>query len=423
MNQDITQYRYDGLGQLLATIEDNRRMTVRTFDALGYVNSYVQTSVNNDQQRTSEIEFETNPAGQNVLIREKRRNNETGSTNVDGTESTNSKTLVTKFQYDQAGRLRKTEDPLLGIEPSTVAATIDYSYDSSGLIVNNIDRNGTPSLAKVNPLGQVFYSRSTWGEITELTFDPNGNVITEQASGLATKTYQYDQHDRLRAVILTSAGSTNYPQFSAVDYFDTISKPGNWDIIEIASVSGIDPKQDRTNVKANLQASSSKRRLDALGRPIATELPDPDYVNQVPQLPLKDNTTTSNVTYSFHPATKTLTATSAITSEGTTRFERDIRNVQGEVLADFRQKDGTANNTSTPGALNSPGYQLNQVYVYDTLGSLKSTSYPAGTPQDTNAGPLVAARWEYDDLGRKIKAFDSGATTAFSECRYDSAGH
>ena len=97
--------------------------------------------------------------------------------------------------------------------------------------------------------------------------------------------------------------------------------------------------------------------------------------------------------------------------------------MQGEVLADFRQKDGTANNTSTPGALNSPGYQLNQVYVYDTLGSLKSTSYPAGTPQDTNAGPLVAARWEYDDLGRKIKAFDSGATTAFSEFRYDSAGN
>lgn len=177
-----TTYTYDGSDRLLTLTDSNGVVTAFTYDSAGNVLSET-----------------TDPGGLG---------------------------LVTSFTYDSAGRVLTVTDPRGNIQSNTYDAngnlltrtdrageTTTYAYDGRGLVVLETDPLGNYVERSYDGVGNLtleeeFDSAGTSLRRREMTYDANGNVLTETIRGsvggqpfVATTTYEYDGNDQQVAVI------------------------------------------------------------------------------------------------------------------------------------------------------------------------------------------------------------------------------
>jgi RHS repeat-associated protein len=159
---DVTRYSYDGVDNVVATIEPNGNVIGNTYDSL---NRLIQTT----DSAGPVASYGYDPAGNRISV-------------TDGNGNT------TASAYDAVNRVVSTTDPL-----GKVTTT---AYDFVGNVVQSIDRNGHATTYTYDADNRRITSTDALGGVTSYQYDPVGNrTRVTDANGHATQ-YQYDAINR-----------------------------------------------------------------------------------------------------------------------------------------------------------------------------------------------------------------------------------
>ena len=173
----ITQLNtYDELDRLVKTVDGAGRPTEYTYDINGNLISQTQGV----GESVYEAEFTYDAAG-NI-------------TEVDQAGQ------ITKSEYDTAGRLKKTTDPM--------GYTETYAYDLSGNLTSYKDKNGVYTYNTYNSMNRLTKTVKGDSQIT-YTYDDMGNMLTA-TNETGTITYEYNEDGTL--------ASKKYPDNRKISY-------------------------------------------------------------------------------------------------------------------------------------------------------------------------------------------------------------
>lgn len=236
---DVTFYTYSAHGQLLQTIVargSNRddaagktTLTSTVYDGLGRVISQVNAGATTTTTYSGVTTTVTNTATGLSVVSTTDSRGRVISVNGSGANVTN---RLTKYVYDQAGRLRMTEDPTgarsylfydaagrVSAKVDPTGAAIVYTYDANGRALTetaHVNRantsswyNGTSvtvsSLTVATSGTPHILANSSADRKTTYTYDDAGRLSTTAVTGgLATVTNAYDGASRL---VSTTQGS------------------------------------------------------------------------------------------------------------------------------------------------------------------------------------------------------------------------
>ena len=383
-----TTNRYDDRGNLTETIDASGKSSGYTYAASGLLRSVrdaagKETSLGYDQR--GNVFQVTDASGNATNYTYNRRGDklsETRSrTKVDGTIET----LVSRWTYDNEGRMTSTTDPLGRVST--------YEYDKLGRQISMTDALGRSSRSVYNEKGELVESiapDSTPNDLSDnprmrMVYDAAGRKISEiDVLGRETR-YVYDKVGRLVETIL--------PDMTVSDWSDNGRSKTEY------------YSDGLVKAQIDLRGNRTEFRYDALGRQIAVIAADltPNDVS--------DNPTTR---YVYDKAGQQSSVTDALGRS--TKYVYD--NLGRMVKTVFADESFTSQEYDTlgrrVGAIDQNGKRTE--YRYDDLGRLTGVKNAIGdwTSYGYNAqGQLMSmadaegriTRYEYDSLGRRADTY------------------
>jgi len=451
-DNSTTQTIYNGLGQLVTSIDPLGRQTSHTYDTDGHVtlttypdNTTESTTYDHNGNRlqfTDRTGIPTSYAydALNRLTQSQRGSNVANPTITSSTfdaigevlTSTDANHNVTTYAYDAAGRRTSVINALnqtstfvydaAGNQTSAKDAnqnvtTYTYdsdnrrtqvtypdtkfettTYDSLGRVTVRADANGKTTQYGYDALGRLSSVTDALGQITSYVYDEVGNRIAQTDANTHTTTYTYDQRGRRVHRTLPLGQSETY----------TYDPAGN-----------LSTRTD-FNSKTTVYAYDSMNRL-------LSKTPDPSF--HAPA-----------VTYAYYPTTGQ--QESMIDASGTTIYGNydnnghvtDISSLGGRLFYTYDPAGNMTeistgsnvfytydalNRLSTVTTHDRQNNTLVTTYTYDNVGNLASVTYPNG----------VVHNYTYDTRNRLtnlgVNGTVSGAPGAIASYAYtlDAAGH
>ncbi len=423
LSNRVTKVGYDASGNVLSTIENERRQTIVQYDLLGRSTKVISRGLTGTPLFSSEFIYQTDPAGRVISQVENRR-----------VPRTDMQTLTTKSTYGYSSATSTFADPLAGVEVGTSPASTVSSFDGNLTKVVSTDRTNLSSIAWYNSIGQLVKSRSPLSDTTLYSYDLAGQLTKQvlvPADGSPQKEtiFSYDQLGRLRSTE-ERAGGLVLSTFT--DYFKpTDAGADGWTVVQFATQAG-------AAQSANAKFQTTRVKTDALGNPIFVQQPDPDYLS-VPTTPttpttFTNNTPTTLITYNYDAGNLLLATTTRLTiaanvmgdpfidmNYDSARVSRSATSSSGQTLftavrmSNLDSLDGVQSNS-----LLDPGFVIQSRNTFDKFGNLLTTSVPDGGGGDPNAN-MKTSENQYDDLGRLVKQILPGGR--FTEFEYDSIGN
>ncbi|MBI5528900.1 MAG: RHS repeat protein [Deltaproteobacteria bacterium] len=353
---NTTVTRFDPLGRATESISPTGSVTVTELDSLGRQSKTIDALGNETRYLYDELgrlwkvidalggvtEYGFDERGNRTSVRDAMGN-------------------LTRFEYDLNNRLTKEINPL-GIETS-------FTYDATGSRATRTDGNGFTTIYRYDPNRRLSEIEYPDGKKTQYAFDERGNktfegyVDPEQSFAATSRTFSYDDLNRLRSMTDSSLGKT-------IQY--ECDKNGNRSAVIDAEGGLTKWEYDRNNRPVKVTDSDgqvTRFEYDAAGRRTKVVYPNGVWTEY-----LYD--TSSQLTY---------------------MVTRDRTNLilQGwHYVYDLR-----GNRTS------KADYAGNvEAYLYDALGRLIETTYPDGR--------VVA--WSYDAVGNRLTQTGNGSLTAYS---------
>lgn len=326
----------------------------------------------------------------------------------------------TGLSYDASGRI-------VGV--NAVGVNTAIQLDPAGNEVARTDANGKQITSVLDPMGRPTLTQFPAGNSFDISFDEVGNLTSAADSTAVQSDYEYDELDRLVAVVAGGArttytydplgqpaqttdanGHATHFSYSINPVFKfTVTKPlGQQSEVTFDKVGNISAVQ-------NFNGENILYVYDELNRPVTKQLPD-GTVSQISYSPTNKIETISDargetqylynaqdrlqrridpngleIAYEYDAAGN---ITAITTPSGTSTYELDINGRLGSV-------------TDAQGKVTS--------YSYDVLGNLVKKQLPNGTVEQRN----------YDSFDRltRVSFIASNATVLqqFSY-EYDSAG-
>ena len=301
---------------------------------------------------------------------------------------------TTTYHYDGVGQLTKVTLP--------DASFLSYSYDSAHRLTGMQDNLGNRIAYTLNAMGsrtqeQVFDPANTLAQtrsrvysnlnrlfqelgassqITEYTYDNQGNVLTVKDPLNHITTNQYDPLNRVRQVTNPNAGVTQYA-YNGLDQLTQVSDPRA--LVTTYAVDGL----GNLNLQVSPDTGPTTNTYDAPGNLLTqTDAKGQlttyayDALNRVRSITFNDGSTQ---TYAYDQGTNGIGRLTGISeTDPSSQVTSQIvygYDPRGRVLAETRTV---------------AGQQYVTAYTYDSAGRLSSLTYPSGRT-------LIYA---YDALGR-----------------------
>lgn len=347
-NGNKTTYGYEGknLGSIVSAgpsvaltklTYNDRGQLITTTTPIG-IQSYTYDTAGNE---LAVFEKELNGApinGKGTLATYDEAGNRTSFTDARGTSGTTPSAFTTQWEYDAAGNLLRTVDPL-GVETS-------FTYDRAGDIASSTTLDGTTNFSwNENTLTRTTITPT--GSSTQ-QFDPSGNLLKEGSSSSGYTTHRYDSFGREVATTDPSGAVTRY----------TYDAAGN-------VVLGV---SDNVTLR---------RQFDALSRMIRSAT---DSSVSLTRYDLVGNTTqtgdgtgaVTNFTYDSHNKMKSMTD-----AAGTTSYQYDI----GDSVTTRTDGRGGVTTYTYNGMRRVTSMSVDgktTTYAYDEKGNVVTTTDPSG---------------------------------------------
>jgi len=411
-----TSRRYDGLGNLVETV-DPRGSTIRyTYDRLNRVTTKEEPGGaiwRYTYTRTGELLSVTDPTGARAESTYDDLDRQLTSTMVERRPVAN--TFTTRYSYDDAGNLltrtspagavtRLAYDAVGSLTRSTDPAgvVLQYGYDFSGQQVRMSDGLGRTDRTDYDALGRVTSQSDVSPAGTTLRtvsygYDPSGNVVSATDALGRTTTYGYDALDRLvrqvEPVSATKSITTSFGYDASGNRTRYTDGRGNATIYTYNQLelpeSVIVPA---TAAHPNLPDRTWTVSYDAAGLPVRLAAPG-GVVRQ-----------------------RTYDAAGRLTVE--TGSGAEVGTSERRLGYDL---GGRLTSVNAPGGTNT--------YTYNDRGALLTAAGPSGTASftyDADGFPLTrtdragTARFTYDK-GRLVTEAD-GVTGVTQRISYDAAG-
>ncbi len=325
--QVTASYTYDALDRVTCETDGEGRTTRYTYDALGNV---LTMEKGTGAEKTT-ISYTYNKAGRLIKT-------------VQGTH-------ITTNEYDYAGRLTKTTDPM--------GFTETYTYDTAGNILTAKDKNGMLTYNTYNNRGLLEKVKKGTQTI-EYTYDPTGNLLTSKDEG-GTITYRYNTDGTLASKQYPDGKKISYTSYNKnkqltgmIDYLGnttTYTYTGGSYIQSIAQKMSGTSTTNTANY--SYYADGSLKKMD-YPNGMSTDY-SYNYANQISTL---ENRLSSSSTYSTHNYTYDLSGNVTKKSETVSGTNKNI-----EYSYDSQ------NRLSYEG---TPGSYDYWHYAYDQYGNLTS---------------------------------------------------
>ena len=196
------RYEYDALGRVIKTTDETGAVTSFEYDAMDNLTAVYDGEGNKTASYTYDgagnMLTGTDAFGNTVKNFYDTR---TGQL-VRMVNNVNSAAeSVYTYEYDTAGRLVSSTDPLSGIST--------YTYDKTGNISSVTDPMGGTTTYTYDPMGRITAICNAGGSTSRYTYDENGKLSeSENARGQKTK-YEYDALGRVGS-FADEAGTADY---------------------------------------------------------------------------------------------------------------------------------------------------------------------------------------------------------------------
>jgi YD repeat-containing protein len=259
---NTTTYVFTPDGANLRTVTDPAgRVTIYTYDRYGFM------TVSRD--RLGNVTTFTNDANGRRLTESRTR------TTPSGVE-----TLVTKFTYDDSGRVVRTEQP----DGSAIRTT----YNSMGQVATTVDALERTTTMTYDDLGQLIRTTHPDGAFEETTYDESGRRSSSKDAAGRTTSFEYDRVGRLVKTTFPGGAVTRMGydpggrQVSATDargkvttfgYDDAGRRTTVTDPLSHTTTYGYDEAGRHTSVK-DARGFTTSFSYDDADRRTATAFPD-----------------------------------------------------------------------------------------------------------------------------------------------------
>lgn len=194
----LWQFAYDALGNKLRQINPVQGQVNQRYDPLGRLQSISLPAANLIKPNTSELTSNVRPVS---TYEYDVMGNRTAATNPNGN--------TVRYEYDQLGRPIKaiavSTDMITG---QTVTAVTKTYYDAAGNKVKTTDPNGHDWTYTYSARGYLISETDPLGNVTRYQYDSLGNKIAvtdprgNGTDGKFTTWYLYDDLNRLRRTVL-----------------------------------------------------------------------------------------------------------------------------------------------------------------------------------------------------------------------------
>ncbi|MCC6174086.1 MAG: hypothetical protein IT305_02175 [Chloroflexi bacterium] len=416
--QLVTESRYDGVGNLTASIDANGQVTRYLYDERDGLQEVWESP-----QPWTDPSSTPNPK----IVTAYQYDHLGNLTRVIRAKDDPANERVVDYAYDGLNRVRT--EPQYPDWPSTSGAlTMQTTYDANGnraSVVDQLGRTTSYSYDRLNRLTGIDYADAATPDVS-YTYDANGSRLT-MVDGTGTTTYQYDEQGRLLGV--TSPGARTvayrydrdgnrttlrYPNGDAVSYaFDKggrLTTLTDW-ANRVTSYAYVPDGalKTQTNVNGTTAAytyDNARRLLDVWNQKPGT----PTETIARHQFTLDGVGNRTQVAETLAPLWQppiTPTTPTGLPNRGT------LTPTGGAPTALPSRPVGTA--TATPTGLpNRPGQPTGPTtqtltYGYDRLNRLTSAA----------GGPAGTTSYSYDPVGNRLTRVRGSTTTSYSYDRAD----
>ena len=217
-----TQYVYDSKGNVVETIDATGHSSFYSYDSLGNLLSTtlrrIDTQDNVDQLQVTMYEYD----GRNLVTKE-----------------INAAGKVTQYQYDGNGNLLKKIDAdgyqtmytYNGLDLVTHinyngGKQVDYQYNATGELVEMEDWTGTNTF-ELDLLNRITEATDHRGNVTEYTYDGNGNQTSIVYPDNSVVEYTYDLVNNLASVTEDNGNVTTY-EYDGMGRQTKMYYPNGW---------------------------------------------------------------------------------------------------------------------------------------------------------------------------------------------------
>jgi RHS repeat-associated protein len=388
---------------------------------------------------------------------------------------------TTTFEYDSAGNLTATMDPL--------GNRTERTYDAVSQLIAVKDPKGAVTRFAYDALDRLISTTDALGGVTSFTYDPNGNLLTVTDARGNTTTHTYDARNRLatrtdplgRVETFTYDFNGNLKTLTdrkgqvAMHTYDAQDRRIRSDFADGTSVTYEYDPTGKLLTATDSQTGTITRSYDALDRLVGEGTPqgaitytyDPASRRQGMQVNglapvayaydsasrltgITQATQAATLTYDAANRRSTLTlpngVTTSYTYDAASRLIAQTYTGPSGVLGDLTYNyDASGNRLATGGSLARTGLPqdvlassydtANQqlsfgptTQTFDPNGNLLTQTDASGTTTYTwdarnrlvgISGPSVSASFVYDALGRRISRTVNGDSSTFQYDRLE----
>lgn len=199
-DEQVTEYVYNGFGDLLKTILSSGVVTGNIYYDNGRLESEVIYDPADDDYVYSKTKYEYDDNGRVEYIHKAAKYTDKFATD---TEPDQPNWITTKYEYDLQGNKTKVIEDLYGLALET-----SYEYDNQGQLIKTTLPNGKWTKTVFDGRGLVRKQIVGYGQgvseveyaVTEFKYDANGNLIEQKAPDLTKTLYEYDNFDRVKKI-------------------------------------------------------------------------------------------------------------------------------------------------------------------------------------------------------------------------------
>ena len=249
----VTNYAYDGNGNLTSVTDPLGHATATTFDTL---NRPVAVARQADWSTTLRTTFTYDAVGNRTVVQDGLDHRTTVAYDVRNRPVAETRPAgggTTTFTYDLAGRLTGVKDP--------VGNLTSYTYDTADRLTVATDPLGKRTTHAYDPVGNRTTTTDRLGRIRQFAYDADDRLVTEAwkpvggGATIRTVTWTYDDAGRLTAV--KDPDSQYAYAYDNADRLTGVDNAGSPGMPSVALTYAYDPAGNRTAVQDSLGGLTS----------------------------------------------------------------------------------------------------------------------------------------------------------------------
>ena len=249
----VTNYAYDGNGNLTSVTDPLGHATATTFDTL---NRPVAVARQADWSTTLRTTFTYDAVGNRTVVQDGLDHRTTVAYDVRNRPVAETRPAgggTTTFTYDLAGRLTGVKDP--------VGNLTSYTYDTADRLTVATDPLGKRTTHAYDPVGNRTTTTDRLGRIRQFAYDADDRLVTEAwkpvggGATIRTVTWTYDDAGRLTGV--KDPDSQYAYAYDNADRLTGVDNAGSPGMPSVALTYTYDPAGNRTAVQDSLGGRTS----------------------------------------------------------------------------------------------------------------------------------------------------------------------